>query len=213
MDGAELRKAFDAAGIQYGPAFSGLTATLVADGEITTVLAEVALPGAIRSQQSSYTTHPALLDACFQSVIVHPEVQQAGAGGLLLPVGVRRLRSYQTTRNAHYCLTRITSSRPGRCEADLEVLDRAGAVLLTVEGLRMAGGSSEQEQAQRLLNERLLTIEWEPRELPEATPTQPGSWLLLAASDGRRSADHPARRGVERRRITLHDGAFAARPG
>ncbi len=183
MDGAELRKAFDAAGVQYGPVFSGLTATLVAEGEITTVLAEVALPGAIRSQQLSYTTHPALLDACFQSVIVHPEVQQAGAGGLLLPVGVRRLRNYQTTRNAHYCLTRITSSRPGRCEADLEVLDRAGAVLLTVEGLRMAGGSSEQEQAQRLLNERLLTIEWEPRELPEATPTQPGSWLLLAVSD------------------------------
>ncbi len=182
MDGAELRKAFDAAGIQYGPAFSGLTATLVGEGEITTVLAEVALPGAIRSQQLSYTTHPALLDACFQSVIVHPAVQQAGAGGLLLPVGVRRLRNYRSTRNAHYCLTRITSSRPGQCEADLEVLDRAGTVLLTVEGLRMAGGSSEHEQAQRLLNERLLTIEWEPRELPKATHA-PGSWLLLAVSE------------------------------
>jgi len=183
VDGVELRKALDDMGIQYGPAFSGLTATLVAESEVTTVLAEIAAPGAIRSQQSAYTTHPALLDACFQTVIVHPEAQQAGAGGLLLPVGVRRLRNYRTTRNARYCLARITSSRPGRCEADLEVLDQAGAVLLTVEGLRMVGGSSEHERAQRLLNERLLTIEWEPRELPEVTPAQPGSWLLLAVSE------------------------------
>lgn len=184
LDGAQLRKAFDAAGIQYGPAFSGLTAVRVADGEITTVLAEVALPGAIRSQQSTYVTHPALLDACFQSVVVSPEVHKAGAGGLLLPVGVRGLRNYHSTRNAQYCLARVTSSRPGECEADLDVLDQSGTVLLSVEGLRLACGASESEHARRLLNERLLTIDWEPREPPDATQAEPGSWVLLSVSDG-----------------------------
>lgn len=184
MEGAELRKAFDAIGIQYGPAFSGLSAVLVGDGGTPTVLAEVALPGAIRSQQSVYCSHPALLDACFQSVIVAPEVQQAGDGGLLLPVGVRRLRNYHSTRNAQYCLARVTSSRPGECEADVDVLDQSGTVLLTVEGLRLAGGTSEREYAHRLLNERLLTIEWEPRELPEPAHSGQGSWLVLGAADG-----------------------------
>ncbi|OBF77271.1 polyketide synthase [Mycobacterium sp. 852002-51613_SCH5001154] len=183
MDGAELRKAFGAIGIQYGPAFSGLAAALVAGGHAGTVLAEVALPGAIRSQQSGYAIHPALLDACFQSVVVHPEVQKASAGSLLLPVGVRRLRSYSSTRNAQYCLARVTASRPGECEADLDVLDQSGAVLLTVEGLRLAGGASEHERAQRLLNERLLTIEWEPRQLPEGPHGEPGAWLLLSACE------------------------------
>ncbi|MGH3564163.1 MAG: sulfolipid-1 biosynthesis phthioceranic/hydroxyphthioceranic acid synthase, partial [Mycobacterium sp.] len=186
MDGAQLRKAFDGVGIQYGAAFSGLAAAHTADGadgEVTTVFAEVALPGAIRSQQSAYTTHPALLDACFQSVIVHPEVQMASVGGLLLPVGVRRLRSYHTTRNAHYCLTRVTSSRPGQCEAELDVLDQSGTVLLSVEGLRLAGGFSELERDNRMLNERLLTIEWEPLELPEVAQIEAGSWLLLSACD------------------------------
>ncbi|WP_156765075.1 SDR family NAD(P)-dependent oxidoreductase, partial [Mycobacterium sp. 1245852.3] len=184
LDGAELRKAFDAVGIQYGPAFSGLAAVLVADGGITTMLAEVALPGAIRSQQPAYAAHPALLDACFQAVVVSPEVQQAGAGGLLLPVGVRRLRNYHSTRNAQYCLARVTSSRPGECEADLDVLDQSGTVLLSVEGLRLVGGASEHEHARRLLNERLLTIDWEPKELPDATQIEPGRWVLLGASDG-----------------------------
>ncbi|UXA05688.1 type I polyketide synthase [Mycobacterium sp. SMC-2] len=183
MDGAELRKAFDAIGIQYGPAFSGLAAALVADGDAATVLAEVALPGAIRSQQSGYTVHPALLDACFQSVVVHPVVQRASAGGLLLPVGVRRLRSHSSARNAQYCLARVTSSGPGECEADIDVLDPSGAVLLTVEGLRLAGGVSEREQAHRLLNERLLTVEWEPRQLPDPSGAEPGWWLLLSACD------------------------------
>jgi mycolipanoate synthase len=187
MDGADLRKAFDAVGIQYGPAFSGLAAALVADaagGHITTVLAEVALPPTIRSQQSSYAAHPALLDACLQSVIVSPEVQKASVGGLLLPVGVRRLRNYHSTRNAHYCFTRVTSSRPGECEADLEVLDQSGTVLLSVEGLRLAGGVAEHEREDRLLNERLLTIEWEPCDLPHVSQIEPGFWLLLSTFDG-----------------------------
>jgi mycolipanoate synthase len=183
IDGSELRKAFDGVGIQYGPAFSGLTAVHTADGDATTVLAEVALPGLIRSQQSAYATHPALLDACFQSVVVHPDVQAAGGGGLLLPVGVRRLRCHHPTRNAHYCVTRVTSSRPGECEADLDILDESGTVLLTVEGLRLAGGSSESEHAGRLLNERLLSIEWEPAELPDGAQADPGSWLVLGTSD------------------------------
>jgi polyketide synthase 3/4 len=192
MDGAELRKGFDSVGIQYGPAFEGLAAVLLADGirgVITTVLAEVALPPTIRSQQSSYGAHPALLDACFQSVIVHPEAQRAGAGGLLLPVGVRRLRSYHSMRNAHYCLTRVKAARAGECEVNLEVLDQSGTVLASVEGLRLAGGVSEQERDDRTLNERLLTIEWDRRELPHVPDAahgpaaEPGSWLLLSACD------------------------------
>jgi polyketide synthase 3/4 len=187
IDGAELRKGFDTLGIQYGPAFAGLAAALIAegtDGAITTVLAEVALPPTIRSQQSSYFAHPALLDACFQSVVVHPEVQKAAVGGVLLPVGVRRLRSYHSMRNAHYSLTWVRSSRPGECEVDLEVLDQTGTVLLTVEGLRLAAGIPEHERDSRTLDERLLTVEWDPRELPQAPGGEPGSWLLLTAADG-----------------------------
>ena len=93
VDGDEMRKFFDLAGIQYGPAFTGLTAVYTPGGTVSSVLAEVGLPRAIRSQQGAYGTHPALLDACFQSVAAHPDVQGASGGGLLLPLGVRRLRA------------------------------------------------------------------------------------------------------------------------
>lgn len=41
------------------------------------------------------------------------------------------------------------------------MFDQAGTVLLTVEGLRLAAGISEHERANRVFDERLLTIEWE----------------------------------------------------
>ena len=92
-----------------GPAFAGLAAAHTGDGTDGTVLAEVGLPGPIRSQQAAYGVHPALLDACFQSVAAHPRIADVGNGGLLLPLGVRRLRGYGPARNARYCYTRVTA--------------------------------------------------------------------------------------------------------
>jgi len=80
--------------------------------------------------------HPALLDACFQSVAAHPAVQMAGNGGLLLPLGVQLLRAYGSTRNAHYCYTRVTAGGTN-VEADIDVMDEHGTVVLVVRGLLM----------------------------------------------------------------------------
>lgn len=54
---------------------------------------------------------------------------------------------------------------------------------MTVEGLRLAAGISEHERANRVFDERLLTIEWERGELPEVPQIDAGSWLLLSASE------------------------------
>jgi polyketide synthase 5 len=180
-DGAEVRKRLDQRGVQYGPAFTGLVAVRTGEGAIGTVLAEVALPGTIRSQQGAYGVHPALLDACFQSVEAHPDVQALGEGVLGLPLGVRRLRAYGPTRNARYSYTRVTKVDIAGIEADLDLLDEHGTVLLVVQGLRLGTGASEQAHKDRVLGERLLTIEWRQRELPEVEYAA-GSWLLISTT-------------------------------
>ena len=181
-DGAEVRKRLDQRGVQYGPAFTGLGAVHTGEGATGTVLAEVALPGQIRSQQGAYGVHPALLDACFQSVEAHPEVQALGGDVLGLPLGVRRLRAYGSARNAHYCYTRVTKADTSGIEADIDVLDEHGAVLLAVQGLRLGTGVSENAHKDRVLAERLLTIEWRQRELPELDHTDAGTWLLISTT-------------------------------
>jgi polyketide synthase 5 len=183
LDGAEMRDWYDARGIQYGPAFSGLTAAHTTEGPGGSVLAEVALPGSIRSQQGAYGVHPALLDACFQAVGAHPDLHADTTGTLMLPLGVRRLRAHTSTRNAHYCYVRLTSASPTAVEADIEVLDEHGAILLTVSGLRLGTGVSEAGQRDRTLNERLLTIDWRRQDAPEADTVNPGAWLVVSTSD------------------------------
>jgi polyketide synthase 5 len=183
VDGAQLREGFDKIGIQYGRAFTGLTAVHTAEAAVSTVLAEVVLPAPIRSQQAAYGIHPALLDACLQSLVVHPDVQCASGGGLALPLGLRRLRTHHPTRNACYCLTRVTRVAATRVEADLDVLDERGTVLLTAQGLQLGTGVAESEQADRVLNKRLLAIEWQQQAPPESAYADPAAWLLISSSE------------------------------
>ncbi|MDH6247981.1 sulfolipid-1 biosynthesis phthioceranic/hydroxyphthioceranic acid synthase [Mycobacterium sp. OTB74] len=181
-DGAEVRKRMDQRGVQYGPAFAGLAAVHSGEGAIRTVLAEVALPRQIRSQQDAYVVHPALLDACFQSVEAHPDVRALGAGVLGLPLGIRRICSYGAARNARYCYTRVTKADTSGVEADLDVLDEHGAVLLAVQGLCLGTSVSGSGHDDRVLAERLLTIEWRQRELPEVEYADAGTWLMISTT-------------------------------
>jgi acyl transferase domain-containing protein/acyl carrier protein len=182
LDGAEMRRQFDEHGLQYGPAFAGLVAAHSADETVGTVLAEVGLPGPIRSQQGTYGAHPALLDACFQSVAAHSAARVAGSSGLLLPVRIRRIRAYEPTRTARYCYTRVTCADGAGLEADLDVLDENGTVLLAVHGLQVGTGASESANRDRVLNDRLLTIEWKQATLPEVDHVRPGKCLLISTS-------------------------------
>ena len=181
-DGEEVRKGLDQRGVQYGPAFTGLGALHIDEEATGSVLAQVALPGQIRSQQGAYGIHPALLDACFQSVGASPKVQALGDDVLALPLGVRRLRSYGSARTAHYCYTRVTKVDASGIEADLEVLDQHGTVLLSVQGLLCGTGVAGSGRDERVLAERLLTIEWRQRELPEVEHADAGNWLLISTT-------------------------------
>ena len=125
--------------------------------------------------------HPALLDACFQSVMAHPAIKDASDGGLLLPLSVRRLRRYGPTRGTRYCHLRVTPAESGSAlEVDLDLLDENGAVLLAVQGLRMgtSGGGAD-----RLMAERLLTIDWQQQTLPPVPDRAVGGWLLINTAE------------------------------
>ena len=178
-EGGEVRKRLEKGGIRLGPAFTGLAATYTSDGAGGTVLAQVGLPGPIRSQHAAYVVHPALLEACFQVAQNHPDVQALDGSVLPVPQGVRRIRTYGPARNAHYCYVRVTRA-DADFEADVDVLDEQGRVLLQVHGLRLRTGVSEFGHRDRVLNERLLTIEWHRRALPDMDPADAGAWLLIS---------------------------------
>ena len=54
-----------------------------------------------------------------------------------------------------------------------------------MQGLRLGTGVSASGRDDRVLAERLLTIEWQQRELPEVEHADAGTWLLVSTSDHR----------------------------
>ncbi|PJE06461.1 sulfolipid-1 biosynthesis phthioceranic/hydroxyphthioceranic acid synthase [Mycobacterium sp.] len=182
LDGDGLRDWFEGRGVRFGPAFTGLLAARVADGAVSTVLAEVSAPGAIRRQHTGSVVHPAVLDACFQSVAAHPAMRAAGNGGLVLPLRVRLLRAHGVSgrrpRAPRYCYTTVTACG-SNVEADIDVTDEHGTVLLEIRGLLMGTGCPAGVERDRLLGERLLGVEWQQRELPPPT-ANPGKWLVIS---------------------------------
>ncbi len=181
-NGEEVRAGLARRGAQYGPAFGGLAAMHV-DGVAGSVLAEIALPTQIRSQRRVYDVHPALLDACFQSVGAIPQTSVFDLNTPVLPSGVQSLRSYGGVRNAQFCYTRITNVDDAGFDADIDVLDGDGTVLLRVNGLHYGAADSADTGNQRLLRERLLSIDWHQRELPHADHSQAGTWLLVSTDE------------------------------
>ena len=106
-------------------------------------------------------------------------------GGLVLPQGVARLRRIGAGRYARYCLVRVLSSDATTIEADLDIVDADGEVVLQAAGLRMGTKESKGSERDRVLAQRLLTVEWDRHDPPtEITDAGAGTWLLIA-SDGR----------------------------
>ncbi|MFF0146713.1 sulfolipid-1 biosynthesis phthioceranic/hydroxyphthioceranic acid synthase [Amycolatopsis sulphurea] len=183
-DGDELRKRFDAERrIRFGPAMAGLSAVSLPADENSTLLAEVKVPAQIRHQLSSYGVHPVLLDSCIQAVTAYSLLRSGDADpGLMVPLAVDRVRLWGPARHARYCYARVATWDGTTIEADFDVVDEYGAVLLVVRGLRLGTRGAESEKHEQLLAQRLLTVEWEKHQPPRLrNPGTPSgtSWIVL----------------------------------
>nr|WP_308124212.1 sulfolipid-1 biosynthesis phthioceranic/hydroxyphthioceranic acid synthase [Mycolicibacterium xanthum] len=178
----EIRQTLGARGIEFGPAFTGLVSVRTAP-DTATAVGEVTAPTGIRAQQSGYGIHPAVLDACFQTVGAHLLADGGQNGTLMLPLTVGSLRRFGSGRDARYCHATITKADANEIEADLEILDAAGDVVLEVAGLRMGTGTTKAGERERVLAERLLTVGWEQRQPSTGATAGTGEWLVVTVGD------------------------------
>ncbi|HEY2333377.1 MAG TPA: type I polyketide synthase, partial [Solirubrobacterales bacterium] len=139
------------AGLEYGPAFQGLTAAW-REGE--TVFAEVSLAEEQAGEAERYGLHPALFDAALHTLIV--SIAQSGAGeGLALPFAWGAVSLYGS--GAGELRVRLKKLDAG---VSLFVVDPAGDPIAEVGSLSVRPISPEQLQGQGSGQMGLLGIEW-----------------------------------------------------
>lgn len=146
-------------GLTYGPAFQGVHALWLSDPEAApSLLAEIVAPAEVaRAMQEQaqpraqlgdnalvaeaiavrmpWRAHPALLDACLQSVLAMlarlvPEPLA------FIPIQVDRVRSFGPLPERLFCHARLRSNLLRSGQADLTLVDEQGQVLLQLTGAR-----------------------------------------------------------------------------
>ena len=185
---ADVWQWFDARGISFGPTFRALAPSLALSADCTSLLADLRLPSSLLRDARHHLVHPVLLDACFQSVAAFPQVVSGMEGRMLLPLSVDRLRIHAPCGNAAHCVIRLVSIDALKVEADIDVLDANGLLLVSVRGLVMGSSAVGQIADAAALNARLLDITWAPWDIPGAKiKPSDGGWLLLHSDvDGHR---------------------------
>ncbi|MEU2248220.1 type I polyketide synthase [Streptomyces sp. NPDC019224] len=144
-------------GYGYGPAFHGVRAAWLLDGE---VYADVELPEHVRADAPGYGLHPALLDAA-----LHPaDHALATAGnrpeGTWIPFSWNRAVLYAAGASA----VRVRITARGAEELDVTVADASGAPVARVESLLLRAVTADQLAADR--SDPLLAVRWNELELP-----------------------------------------------
>ncbi len=119
-------------GLDYGPAFQGLTQAHASEDRLEAVLE---LPERLASD-AAWLIHPVVLDVCFQSLgAFFQKGIVEGQGVALLPVKVGRLDLYREAVPTHF-RTRLQRRSARSVLADFELLDSAGDIVARVAACR-----------------------------------------------------------------------------
>jgi len=181
------------AGLEYGPAFRGITELWRHDGE---ALGEIRLPDTLLADRETYGVHPALLDATLQLVLAAtPEAAEPGRStAVYLPVGMDRVSIHGSLPDrlwGHVRLRSPETATAGSLMVDVHVFDEAGGLVAEVAGLHLkrASQAALQRLARPKLDDWLYEVVWEPRGLDPDTASDGddngiGTWVIFDDESG-----------------------------
>ncbi|WP_028934940.1 type I polyketide synthase [Pseudonocardia spinosispora] len=177
---------FRTKGYHYGPAFCGIERLYAGTGE---ALAKISIPRTLRRTAADYLFHPAVLDAFFQSAILHPTSDDPGE--LLpyayLPTGIENIRLHGDPSTATWCYSSARKFDESGLSVDIYVLDAAGEVVAEYTRLHGKVVPRTGVDAEERLEDHLYQLTW--RADPAATEAPATSALTSTPSDIAASID------------------------
>ncbi|WP_394823177.1 SDR family NAD(P)-dependent oxidoreductase [Pendulispora albinea] len=170
-------EAMRARGLDYGPSFQGLARIARRDGE---ALGRVELPPA--ADPSAFTLHPALLDACFQTLGAAAPSALVADGDAYLPVAIARMRSAARARGPLMVHATVDPTNPNSAtfRGDLRLYDEEGHLVAEVLGLtakRLDGSRSD-------VSRWFYELAFRPAPAADQAPAIHGTWAILEDSTG-----------------------------
>lgn len=176
----------EARGLDYGPSFRGMTRLWVGTDE---VLANIEGPPSISDDAlAPYALHPALLDACFQSLMACiPETGTALDRAPFVPVRIEQVRLHARPGRQFFCHGIKKRSAADFVEGDVVIFDDEGRVTVELFGVRaQAIGAAELMRTSAAMDDWFYESTWIDRPSADAESEividSPRSWLLMGGT-------------------------------
>ncbi|MGI8306317.1 non-ribosomal peptide synthetase/type I polyketide synthase [Saccharopolyspora hattusasensis] len=181
LDGPDCYAALAGLGYHYGPAFQAIEQVWIGPDE---ALARIR-PTEALGDTAGHHFHPALLDACFQTLLTPLIAEDVAGTGIRLPLSIADVRTGPIGDQPIWAHATIVRRDGDELVGDLTVYADDGTVLGHIEGFRAA--DIEQVPAgvsPATMDNWLLVPTWVPaRDLPGRADA-PGDLLILADSQG-----------------------------
>jgi len=178
-------------GVAYGPSLQSITELWRCDGEM---LGEVRVPDELHEEFNAYQFHPALLDACFQTLGagVASQATENDEQGTYMPTHIDEIRIHGGQGLHLWSHAHLQKADADTIKGDVRLLDENRHVAVEIIGLRFDRiGRDTKRAADENIDDWLYEFQWQPRErsneqpAPEpSAPASPGNWLIFADSSG-----------------------------
>jgi len=205
IPGDECYQTFEKLGLEYGPAFQGITTMWHRDNE---ALSRIDVPSMHDQGWDKYVIHPALLDFCFQTLAAAlPAGDQEAAA--VFPIRVTDARIYGPMPKKAWIHARIDGLDENyTIRGDIVMTDEQGNVLLEIRNCVARALSHAATSGMTIKPQRLFVPEWRmtAEVLPIVEQTA-GLWILYggpAALVGQLETEF-AGRGHQARRVGIDD--------
>jgi polyketide synthase PksL len=153
MSAADIYPAFAKLGLQYGPAYQGITQVLLGAQEL---LVELQLPSSASGQSSQFAMHPCMMDSALQgSICLAGDLANVKPA---LPFAVESVRMYQAGSEQMLAWVRYSagsSASASMTKVDIDVCDSNGSVCVQLRGFSSrameAGNTFDEAHYQAIL--------------------------------------------------------------
>jgi acyl transferase domain-containing protein/thioesterase domain-containing protein/acyl carrier protein len=183
---AQVYATYEDLGFSYGPAFRGIETVWRRNGES---LGKITLPKQLMAGIEKFRFHPALLDACFQTLIFAAPVSHRVRKQILLPARIDRVSFFGRPGNSVFCHAKLVAASSHAITWNFQILDRAGRVLVEAEGFRVQAVRGMNPSRSGGVESWLYETKWagkpfSSRAAAENKRAKTGTWLLFADRSG-----------------------------
>ncbi len=158
MSSEEIYEKLSEANLHYGPYFRGIKNIQHSENQL---IAEISGCDDMKGAEGDYFIHPALLDSCFQTLVVFDGDESVP----VVPVSIEKIQCYVSPGLDFKCHTKLRSNEGNSIIADITIVNSKGEIAMNVHGIKCQEIASSEFISDEFPDNCLYEVGWEEEQV------------------------------------------------